>query len=63
MNLRDILDYEVRSSWWAWMVSWGWLQGLACRYFAGKIKRKYARYLSSMAFDEEIAKRKRETTT
>ena len=42
--LRDILDYEVRASWWASWVSADWMQNLAGTYYAWKVTRKYKRY-------------------
>lgn len=47
MNIADFLDYEIRSSWWAEYVWWGWGQELTASYFAWKVKRKYARYIDS----------------
>lgn len=46
-SMRDFLDYEIRSSWWASSISWNWAQDLAGRYFAWKVKRKYSRYVIS----------------
>jgi len=43
--IEVFVDYEVRASWWVQWVSWAWLQHLAARYFAWKVKRKYRRYL------------------
>ena len=47
MTIRDFLDYEIRASWWGWMIWWGWGQNLAARYFAWKTQRKYSRYIDS----------------
>jgi hypothetical protein len=41
---RDILDYEIRSSWWACLISNPRLQDLAASYFAWKVRRKLRRY-------------------
>lgn len=46
-SLRALLEYEVKSSWWA-----GWLpseamQDAAATYYAWKVKRKYARFQAS----------------
>jgi hypothetical protein len=56
MNIETILDYEVRSSFWACYVSSRRLQGLASRYFAWKAKRKYSRYKKSLATQEVLRK-------
>lgn len=47
ISANQILDYEVKSSWWASFVFWGWGQELAASYFAWKVKAKYARYSRS----------------
>jgi len=47
---RDLLDYEVFSSWWACLLSWDWAQGLAAKYFAWKVNRKYRRYEKSLEY-------------
>ena len=47
MNLRQLLDYEIRASWWAEYVGAGWLQDLAGSYFAWKVTRKHARWEAS----------------
>lgn len=58
LSISSILDYEVRSSWWASLVSNYYLQKLSGRYFAWKIKRKYNRYLISRNWQTEIIKNK-----
>lgn len=47
MSRSEILDYEIRASWWAPSVSHPWLQELTGRYFAWKVKRKYGRWMLS----------------
>lgn len=42
--VRDILNYEVRSSWWASWIGWSWGQDLASKYFAWNVRRKHRRY-------------------
>ncbi len=54
MNLKQFLDYEVRSSWWAGLIWWEWGQNLAASYFVWKTKRKFNRYLDSH-LDKAIA--------
>lgn len=48
VSIKTFIDYEVRSSRWASKVSAPWLQKLAGKYFAWKVKRKYDRYITSM---------------
>lgn len=45
ISIQEILDYEVRSSWWSNLLGIECLRVLAARYFAWKTRRKYARYL------------------
>lgn len=47
MDMREILDYEIRASWWAGWVGITPLQDLAGKYFAWKVRRKYARWVAS----------------
>jgi hypothetical protein len=42
------VDYEVRGSWWAMNVGGEWLQRLAGRWFAFKVRRKWGRYSRSL---------------
>lgn len=44
---RLILDYEIRSSWWASLIGFAWMQNLAASYFARKVRRKCARWKQS----------------
>ncbi len=55
-DLKTILDYEIRASWWAKLVGVGFLQGLAGRYFARKARRKYRRWMESKAFQNLVRK-------
>lgn len=48
MNQLEALDYEVRSSWLAPLVSWGWAQALLGRYYARRVRRKWARYVVAL---------------
>jgi hypothetical protein len=54
ISLTEILDYEVRASWWMREVSWPWAQALAGRYLAWKVKRKWYRYVCSRLMKDEI---------
>lgn len=47
MTLLEILDYELRSSWWASWIWWNWGQELCVKYFVWKAKRKFNRYRHS----------------
>lgn len=44
LTVREILDYEVRASWWAGWLSWGPLVRLAAAWFSWKVRRKARRY-------------------
>lgn len=55
-SLSDFLDYEIRSSWWAPYIGWGWLQEICGKYFARKTKRKFERYQTSMEWGQIIEK-------
>ena len=39
-----LLQYEIRSSWWASLVSWNWAQNIAACWFARKVRVKFGRY-------------------
>tara|TARA_R110002033_G_scaffold60171_1_gene110189 strand:+ start:4899 stop:5153 length:255 start_codon:yes stop_codon:yes gene_type:complete len=47
-SLRDCLDYEIRSSWWASWIFFEWGQEISGAYFAWKTKRKYNRYIKTI---------------
>lgn len=55
-NILDFLDYEIRSSWWASWIGWDWGQELSGKYFAWKVKRKYARYKHSKMIQMKLTK-------
>lgn len=52
--IQEFLEYEVRSSWWARDVFWGWGQDLTARYFAWKTRKKYARYINSLEIQKKL---------
>mgnify|MGYP007100119033 CR=1 FL=1 len=54
MTRREILDYEVRASWWVPHVTWGWAQNLASIYIAWKVRRKADRYDLSIAERDRV---------
>ena len=54
VNQLEILNYEVRSSWWAPWISWAPLQEISGRYFAWKVRRKYRRYLYRIKSEQEV---------
>ena len=45
MNINELREYEVKSSWWASFIFWDWGQNLVSAYFAWKVHRKYGRML------------------
>jgi hypothetical protein len=53
-SLAVFLDYEIRSSWWASLISWDWGQKLSGKYYAWKTSRKYARYKQSKVWKQRI---------
>ena len=52
----QILDYEIRSSWWAKYILWNWLLKLTGIYFAVKVKRKYSRYNKRVLEKQRVKK-------
>lgn len=54
MKEIDILYYEVRASWWASFIWFKWGQVLTGKYFAAKVRRKYARYKMSIIRKQEL---------
>lgn len=57
LDVRQVLDYEVRSSWWACSINNNWLQNMVGKYFAYKVRRKYKRYKYSYDLNEEMKKK------
>jgi hypothetical protein len=45
-----ILDYEVSSSWWAGWIGGELAQAVSAKYFAWKVKRKFASYMKSVDY-------------
>lgn len=60
---REILDYEIRASWWAGWVGIAWLQDLTGSYFARKVNRKYARWEASKAMSRRVISRQNDVST
>jgi hypothetical protein len=54
IDILEILDYEVRSSWWASYISWALGQELSAKYFAWKVRWKYNRYKSSKQWEQRL---------
>lgn len=54
INIIEILDYEVRSSWWAQYISWTLGQELSAKYFSWKVKMKYNRYKTSKQWERRL---------
>lgn len=48
ITLKEVLEYEIRSTWWTKLVSWTWFQKIAGSYFAWKVGKKYKRYVEAM---------------
>lgn len=57
VTLLDIVDYEVRASWWACYVSYPPLQTLAGKYFAWKAKRKFKRWQESLKWQVRFGRK------
>tara|TARA_Y100000310_G_scaffold345655_1_gene467804 strand:+ start:18088 stop:18291 length:204 start_codon:yes stop_codon:yes gene_type:complete len=55
-DMKTFLDYEIRSSWWACLIPFSFLQDLVVKYFFWKVKRKYNRYLYSIRIYDEMMK-------
>ena len=49
---KEVLRYEIAASWWACWISGNYLQAVIARYFARKVKRKYARYNRHVEFSK-----------
>jgi len=47
-DIHLFMEYEIRSSRWAKLISWDWLQELSAHYFAKKTLRKFNRYKKSL---------------
>ncbi len=58
MKPEDILLYETHASWWTGWCYGDFLQTLAAKYFAWKVRRKYRRYVRSMKIAEVIKTRR-----
>jgi NTP pyrophosphatase (non-canonical NTP hydrolase) len=55
--IQILLQYEIRSSWWASYISNPYLQDLSGKYFAWKVIRKYKRYTESIKIQNELIKK------
>lgn len=49
LDIIDVLEYEVHSSWLAGLIGLEPLQTIASIYFAWKVRKKHARYIVSIA--------------
>lgn len=45
MTIREALSYEIDASPWASYMTWGWARDLTSRWFAFKVRRKWARHV------------------
>lgn len=57
MTICDALRYEIAASWWAEHISNKWLQEIAGRYFAWKVRRKWNRGVRRSRQLQEIIQR------
>lgn len=50
LTRHEILNYEVKASWWAGFLPLGrpWLATIVGAYFAWKARRKWTRYIGSL---------------
>lgn len=55
ISKEQALLYEIRASWWASWVSNPFLQDLASRYFAWKVRRKFGRYQQMIQAGNRLA--------
>ena len=44
-NIKEALNYEIKSHWLASYISFGWGQEIIAWWIANKVKRKWKRYL------------------
>jgi hypothetical protein len=57
INEKDfLLDYEIRGSWWPQYIMFRWVQFLAGKYFADKVRRKYSRMKRSFEMRSMVEK-------
>lgn len=56
ITMGQTLKYEVQSSWWAGLISWPWLQQIASKYFAWKVRKKYKIYTLNLINKQLISK-------
>jgi len=54
-----LLDYELRSSWWAQWMGTAALQSISASYFAWKVNRKFRRWQRSVALARLVKARRR----
>jgi len=57
ITIEDILDYEIRSSWWASRIFWGWGHSLSAKYYAWKVNLKWKRYVKSKRWHSKLSKK------
>jgi hypothetical protein len=56
-DLREVLLYEIYSSWWAPLIGFPWLQELASSYFIWKARRKWTRYQARLLLAGALEKK------
>ncbi len=60
LSIKEILDYEINSSWTAGFIWFNWGREIIGSYFARKVKRKHKRYSKSLDSRNKILKREEE---
>jgi len=58
-----LLDYELRSSWWAQWMGTAALQSISASYYAWKVNRKFVRWQRSVALARLVEARRRNQET
>ena len=61
IDIKQILDYELHSSWWAPWISFGYLQQVVATYFAWKVRSKFAQYQNSKKWEDHFKKNPRKS--
>lgn len=54
LTQKQVLDYEVRTSWVSSFIWFDWGQDLMSKYLVRKAERKYKAYLKSKELEKEL---------
>lgn len=54
VTIKQALEYEIRSSWWARHIGNRWLQKKVGNYMYRKTLRKYKRYAESLSYKNQF---------